>query len=412
MSEQLNVLIIGKVWPEPDSSAAGSRMMQLIELFQKEEWKITFVSAAGESEFAADLESKGVNTQNILLNDDTFNTFVKKLNPDLVLFDRFMTEEQFGWRVAEHCPQALRILDTEDLHCLRQGRHKAVKEHREFIESDLFSDIAKREIASMYRCDLSLIISEYEMEVLKEVFRVDENLIEYTPFMLEHLYDSGWSGFEERYDFISIGNFLHEPNWDAILYLKQTIWPLIRKELPEANLLVYGAYPSQKVLQLHNPQKGFLVKGRAPDAIQAMKQARVCLAPLRFGAGLKGKLIQAMQCGTPSVTTSIGAEGMQGDFSWPGFVEDNPEDFAKASVRLYSEKPDWTRAQKKSVQIINQRFSKTETGPFLIKTINGIKDNLDSHRKRNFTGEMLMHHTLASTRFMSKWIEEKNKKPQ
>ncbi len=409
MAEQLNILIIGKVWPEPTSSAAGSRMMQLIGLFQSQEWEITFATAAGDSEFGEDLESLGVKTKHIFINDSSFDDFVKELNPDLVLFDRFMTEEQFGWRVAEHCPDALRLLDTEDLHCLRNGRYQAIKEGRVFTEEDLYSDYAKREIASIYRCDLSLIISEFEMGLLKENFGVDENLIHYAPFMLPKAYDSAWTGFEDRMGFISIGNFLHEPNWDAVIYLKNTIWPLIRSKLVDAKLYVYGAYPSQKVIQLNNPAVGFLVKGRAEEISEVMGGARVCLAPLRFGAGLKGKLIDAMQCGTPSVTTSIGAEGMHGDFSWSGMIEDTPEEFAKAAVRLHSEKPDWERAQKKCVQIINQRFSRKEIREGLIVKILDVKEQLGKYRKKNFTGAMLRYHTNASTKYMAKWIEAKNR---
>lgn len=409
MPEQLNILIIGKVWPEPGSSAAGSRMMQLIKLFQAQDWDITFATAAGESDFAEDLESLGINTAQIAINDSSFDDFIAGLSPDVVLFDRFMTEEQFGWRVADQCPDALRLLDTEDLHSLRHGRHQALNEGREFTEDDLFSDYAKREIASIYRCDLSLIISEFEMNLLREIFGVNENLIHYTPFILAKAYDSAWLGFEERKHFISIGNFLHEPNWDAVLYLKNTIWPLIRTELPDAELHVYGAYPSQKVFQLNKLSEGFLIKGRAEEVSEVMSRTRVCLAPLRFGAGLKGKLIDAMQHGTPSVTTSIGAEGMHGDFSWSGMIEDTPEEFAKSAVRLYREKPDWGRAQKKCVQIINQRFSKKEISEDLILKITEIKDRLKQHRKKNFTGAMLLHHTNASTKYMAKWIEAKNK---
>ncbi|GAB5409110.1 MAG: glycosyltransferase family 4 protein [Balneolaceae bacterium] len=380
-----------------------------MELFKRQEWEVTFSTAAGESEFAEDLESLEINSVPIRINDSSFDEFVNKLNPDVILFDRFMTEEQFGWRVAEQCPNAMRILDTEDLHCLRKARHQAVKENRSFDESDLFSDYAKREIASIYRCDLSLIISEFEMTLLREVFKMDENLIHYSPFMMEKIYDSGWKNFEERDHFISIGNFLHEPNWDAVLYLKNKIWTKIRSKIPDAELHVYGSYPSEKVFQLNNPEEGFLVKGRAKDASEIMSKARVCLAPLRFGAGLKGKLIEAMKCGTPSVTSSIGAEGMHGDFSWPGIIKDELDEFVKGSIRLYTEKPDWLSAQKKCIQIINQRFSKNEVAPMLYKRILEIKDQLTLHRRNNFTGKMLLHHSMASTKFMSRWIEEKNK---
>ena len=88
------------------------------------------------------------------------------------MFDRFMMEEQFGWRVDKYCPNALKILDTEDLQCLRNARHDAHKAGREFSHSDLHSDIAKREIAAILRSDISLIISHYEMQLLNDVFKV------------------------------------------------------------------------------------------------------------------------------------------------------------------------------------------------------------------------------------------------
>ena len=184
---QSKLLILGTVFPEPNSSAAGSRILQLTELFQQHNWEITFASAAAESEFAVDLSTIGVKQVSVKLNDSSFDDFVRELNPQLVLFDRFMTEEQFGWRVVENCPNAIRILDTEDLHCLRHARQEALKQNREFQSTDLFNEIAKREIASIYRCDLSLIISEYEMEVLKTTFKVDESLLHYLPFMLESI---------------------------------------------------------------------------------------------------------------------------------------------------------------------------------------------------------------------------------
>ncbi|MGZ4077620.1 MAG: glycosyltransferase, partial [Bacteroidia bacterium] len=152
-SEQ-HILFIGLVWPEPASSAGGSRTMQLIDLFQSQGWKITFASAATDSEYMFDIKRSGVEKVSIELNNESFDAFIKKINPSIVVFDKFMVEEQFGWRVAENCPGALRILDTIDLHCLRIARQQALKEKRIFTGSDLFSDIAKREIASILRCDI------------------------------------------------------------------------------------------------------------------------------------------------------------------------------------------------------------------------------------------------------------------
>jgi glycosyltransferase involved in cell wall biosynthesis len=413
MNQVQKLLIIGFVWPEPNSSAAGGRMMQLISLFKNQGFSITFASPALDSDFMVDLESYEVEKKSIALNCSSFDTFIKELNPNIVLFDRFMMEEQFGWRVAENCPDALRLLDTEDLHCLRLARQKAFKENRPFEINDLFvEDVAKREIASILRCDLSLMISEFEMELLESAFKMDKDLLFYLPFLLEPIeVDSirKLSSFKERKDFVFIGNFLHEPNWNAVQYLKETIWPLIRKQLPEAILHVYGAYPSQKVLQLHKPAEGFIIEGRAADAQEVVRNARVVLAPLRFGAGIKGKLLEAMQCGTPSVTTSIGAESMYGDLSWNGFVADDVADFVAAAVRLYRDESIWLKAQGSGIAIINQRYSMSLFEADFRRKIEFLQSNLQQHRLSNFMGELLQHHTLRSTKYMSKWIEEKNK---
>lgn len=406
------LLIIGFVWPEPRSSAAGSRMMQLIQFFQTQNYQITFSSPCAKSDRAFDLTTIGIDQISIELNNTSFDVFVKEQDPDMVLFDRFMMEEQFGWRVAEHCPNALRIIDTEDLHCLRKGRQQAFKDDKEFDKTYLFNDIAKREIASIYRSDLSLIISEAEMEILKNEFKVDATLLHYLPFMLDEVPDEiieRLPDFQARQHFITIGNFLHEPNYNAVLYLKETIWPLIKKQLPKAELHIYGAYASQKVNQLHNEKERFLIKGFVAHVNDVMQQARVCLAPIRFGAGLKGKLIDAMQNGTPCITTAVGAEGMFGDLKPNGFIEDTPEIFADKAVQLYVDASLWAAKQQNGFKVFNELFNKEAHQQNLFSRIEDIIKELNSHRLNNFTGQMLQHHGLQSTRFMSKWIEEKNK---
>jgi glycosyltransferase involved in cell wall biosynthesis len=413
MKTTQNILIIGFVWPEPNSSAAGTRMEQLLLLFKEWGWSVTFATPALDSNFMVDLETIGVEKRTIALNCSSFDEFVQELNPSIVLFDRFLMEEQFGWRVAEYCPNALRILDTIDLHCLRLSRQKAFKEMRDFEINDLLTeDISKREIASILRCDCAIMVSEFEMDLLKNTFKIDASLLYYLPLLLEPVSKDSiqkWLPFEERKDFIIIGNFLHEPNWNSVLYLKETIWPLIRKEIPEANLLVYGAYPSQKVLQLHQPKEGFHVMGRADNAQEVVSKARVVLAPLRFGAGIKGKLLEAMQCGTPSTTTSIGAESMFGDLPWNGFITDNPQDFASKAVFLYQDKTTWIQAQKNGIQIIEKRYLKSNYVAEFKDYILTLQNNLKQHRLNNFIGALLQHQTLQSTKYMSKWIEAKNK---
>ncbi|MBC3847100.1 glycosyltransferase family 4 protein [Winogradskyella echinorum] len=406
------LLIIGLVWPEPKSSAAGSRMLQLVEQFQKQGYEITFACAAKTSQNTFNLSHLGIKTQDILLNDASFDAFILALNPNIVLFDRFMTEEQYGWRVAKHCPTALRILDTEDFHGLRKARELALKAGEEVTVEYLQNDTTKREIASIYRCDLSLIISEAEIEILTKQFKIDRDLLYYLPFLLEPINDleiKEFPSFTERQHFITIGNFLHPPNYDAVLYLKNNIWPLIRKQLPKAELLIYGAYESQKVSQLHNEKQGFLIKGFIQDVNEVMQKAKVCLAPLRFGAGLKGKLVDAMQNGTPCIMSSIAAEGMFGNLKANGFVEDSTEVFAEKSVELYLNTETWISRQEHGFKVLNKRFSKIDFQSDFKSRISELLKDLQYHRQKNFIGNLLQHQTLQSTKYMSKWIEEKNR---
>ncbi|MDT0648184.1 glycosyltransferase [Zunongwangia sp. F260] len=407
------LLVIGYVWPEPDSSAAGSRMIQLLEFFLAENYQITFASTAHKTPFMANLEELGVLTEEIAVNDPDFDRFLYKLNPEVVLFDRFMIEEQFGWRVEKICPDAIKILDTEDLHFLRNARMEAQKWQLSAKTVYMDSELTKREIAAIYRSDLSLIISEVEMQILQSDFGISENILLYLPFMFNPVseeYIQFSPSFKERKNFISIGTFKHKPNWNAVLRLKQEIWPLIRQELPEAEIHIYGSYPTKKVLDLHNPETGFLVKGRAGSASEVMKNAKVLLAPLQFGAGLKGKFIDAMRCGTPSVTTRIGAEGISEKNNWSGFIEDKNEAFAEKAVVLYTDREIWEKAHHAGFSIINSRFSKEFFEQIFRRKLQKIKRSLISHRKSNFTGSMLRHHLHRSTYFMSKYIQEKNKK--
>ncbi|MNK35712.1 hypothetical protein D3C87_542440 [compost metagenome] len=398
-----HLVIIGLVIPEPASTAAGHRMMQLIQLFSDADYKITFLTASNNIEFSEKIE-----IQKIEINNESFDEKIRDLNPDVVLFDRYVTEEQFGWRVSENCPNAVKIIDTEDLHFLREARRKAFVEKRIVEKADFINDIFVREIASILRCDLSLIISEFEYDLLVNDFKINPNLLFYIPFLTED-FEKSKTPFEERKHFVSIGNFLHEPNWQTVLKLKQ-IWKSIKKKLPEAALHIYGAYTSQKVLELHNEKDGFLVKGRADSVEEIFSKAKVLLAPIPFGAGLKGKLWESMKFGLPNVTSSIGAEAMHKNLPWNGFIEDSDEVFVEKAVEIYQNENIWNEAQENGYRILDSVYKKDLFADFFINKVSELMENLDNHRTENYLGKILQHHQLNSTKYMSRWIEEKNKK--
>jgi glycosyltransferase involved in cell wall biosynthesis len=425
-SPATKVLVIGYVWPEPQSSAASGHVMQILETFLQQGWDITFSSPAGEGEHKADLASLGIREVSIELNNSSFDVFISELAPDIVLFDQFMMEEQFGWRVEKHCPNALRVLETSDLQSLRHARHQRLKERLKQSDDQndfgaLFApalpeefalmadtDLAKREIAALYRCDLNLVISEVEIELLTTQFGLPRQILHWCPLMISPRAEAPRS-FADRAHFLSIGNFRHAPNWDAVLWMKNSVWPLIRAQLPTAQLHIYGAYTPPKAAALHNAAQGFHIMNWAEDALQVMSAARICLAPLRFGAGIKGKLIDAMLCGTPSVTTPIGAEAMQGEHPWPGAIATSAQALADEAVRLYQDAASWQQAQVAGEALLTERYAYPTHAAALIARLNDCRHNLQAMRNSNFTGSMLRHHAHKSTQYMSQWIEAKNK---
>ena len=405
-------LVIGLVWPEPTSSAAGWRMLQLIDLFLEFKYEVTFVSAAQRTDRSFDMNSIGVLSKKIELNNASFDTFLLDLSPDLVLFDRFITEEQYGWRVTEQVPQAIKILDAEDFHGLRKARELAFKMQEELSIKLLHNEVTKREIVAMYRCDLTLVISEAEVDILSVTFKFPRSMMLYMPFFYDQAHLTGLDAspeFAQRQHFITVGNYRHAPNADAVNYLKQTIWPQIRRSLPEAELHLYGAYQSTHARQLHKEEEGFIIKGSVPDITEVMLSYKVSLAPLRFGAGLKGKVFDAMYSGTPSIMTSIAAEGVFGEFEPAGFIEDDPQEFVAKAVSLYKQEEVWMRKHDLGYQVLNNRFKKSVHGNNFNNLLHNLETSLLAHRQDNFVGQLFQQQFLLASKYLSKWIEAKNR---
>lgn len=410
------LLVIGHTFPEPKTTAAGTRMMQLLDLFlvegSNENFQITFATTTTGTERSADLQAQNISIKNILLNDSSFDGFAKDQNPDIVIFDRYISEEQFGWRITENCPRALKILDTEDLHFLRKAREEAIKKGESFSDAELFTETAKRELASILRCDLSLIISEYEVELLQKTFAINSEILYYLPLFSEGSpKEKTMPSFEARENFLAIGNLLHAPNVDAVLQLK-SLWPKIKSQLPTAELHIYGDYAPQQILELDNKQEDFRIMGWAEDVEKLMASYRLQVAPIRFGAGLKGKLLDAMSFGLPSITTQVGAEGLSGNLPFGGKIAFSNEEFINVAVQFYSDETLWKEAQQNGFDIVQTRFQKKNFNSPFKKRIKFLLENLEQHRRKNFIGQILQHHSLQASKYMSKWIEAKNTLPQ
>jgi O-antigen biosynthesis protein len=408
-----SVLIIGYVWPEPTSSAAGLRTQNLIDIFKNEGWSITFMSSAKENQYAENIRKQGIPTVCIEANDPRFDSFIAELKPTFVIFDRFMTEEQFSWRVRDNSPDSIRVLDTVDLHSLRRSRmeelEKGVPLEDIFdIRIDLErSEYTHRELASIYRSDLTLIISSLEFKLLTSRLGVPAHLLQ--TFGLCYPPPPVAFGFHERKGFVMIGNFRHRPNHDSIFWLKNEIWPLIRSNLPSEEIHIYGAYAPKEVMALDNPKEGFVLKGWAENQYAVLSKYRINLAPLRFGAGIKGKITDGWFTGCPVVTTPIGSEGMYTDgLTFGGVIARDAENFSKCSVALYRDSEKWVQLQSAGLAYLSKHCSPGTEFNKLIKSLNTLKNEFKFKRDKNLIGAMLWHHFQKSTTYFARWIEAKN----
>jgi glycosyltransferase involved in cell wall biosynthesis len=407
----MKVLWICTVWPEPTSSAAGFRTLRLVRALQKRGHSQCVVSPAKDNVFRNELEQKGIETYNAEPNDSAFDQFLLERVPDVVIFDRFMMEEQFSWRVRLHAPNATRILDTVDLHSLRRLRERRFKkglDESETLERVDMADDTLRELAAIWRSDLSLITSTTEMKLLQRTYGVAADLLLLCSFGYEVQPIS--LGFKERSNIVFIGNFNHKPNADAVHFLQNSLWGQIRSAcarvgIPDCELHIYGAYTPQQL----RGSNGIRIKGCASNAYEVLSQYRVNLAPLRFGAGIKGKISDGWFVGTPCVGTSCAAEGMHDNLEFGGTVVDNPAEFAEAVAQLYVDEISWAQASERGVTIINTLFSAEAYERSFVDGVEQAHSTREDRRSRNFIGELLWYESNRSTEYFSRWIESKNR---
>ncbi|SHF28979.1 Glycosyl transferases group 1 [Microbulbifer donghaiensis] len=397
-------LLLAKQWPEPASTAAGRRTLDILDLLAEAGYCVEIASPAQPTPFQA---ATGYGEHRIAVNDAGFDQWVRALNPTLVIYDRFVMEEQFGWRVREQCPQALTLLDTSDFHSLREARHQALKSGQPL---NLFHPTAEREIAAMARCDLTVMISQVEVELLKQHFCLPDWQLHYLPFLVRELPDArALPGFDERQHLVMIGGFKHAPNRDATTWFAQEVWPQLRSLLPGVECHVYGAYSDHAMQRLSDPATGLRIRGRTEDAQATMARYRLNLAPLRFGAGQKGKILEGWLTGTPVVTTPIGAESMAPEDAWGYSLSDTPDRFAATTAHLYQSKSAWLTARDAGTQALKTGFAYQRHAAAFIERLEATAANLEEHRNRQIWGRILRRSEHRAEEFMSRWIEAKNK---
>ena len=421
-------LLITTVWPEWTSSAAGVRTRYLAEVFQKAGYRVTLQCSAVDSRFRSELEALGFETHAQPINDDSFDTWIKEYAPDVVIFDRFVIEEQFGWRVKQHSPTTLLVLDTQDLHFLRRHRGaelqssptqwSQITERSEKLkalqQSDWTSNAdALRELGAIQRCDLSLVVSDFERDLLlQSPFSIPPTKILLCRWGVAPLPETETPNWETREGLSLIGNFRHPPNHDGVFWFHREIWPILQAQSSRRiRVHLYGAYAPREISELHSPETGFLFHGWAPDETLALQRAQLNLAPLRFGAGIKGKILEGWRAGTPCIATSIGAEGLCESDDFGGKIANSSEEFANA-ILSFTEDVQGSRFREAAQQgrdILARHYSPDSIASELLNRVEDLLQDLSEIRRSDFWGAVLSQELCARTKYFSQWIEAKNK---
>jgi glycosyltransferase involved in cell wall biosynthesis len=253
--------------------------------------------------------------------------------------------------VRSHCPTATIIYDMVDFHAMRVAREAAVKQDA-YLRAKA-EEIKAIEVAAVRAADITIAISKEEKLAVLDL--VPTAVVE----ILSNIFTMTTADpptVTDRKGLFFVGSFWHQPNVDAVTWFVKQIWPQIRSQYPECRFCIAGSNPNSEVLALARTP-GVDVLGFVPDLTPLFDSARVFVAPLRYGAGVKGKVGQSLVHGLPVVTTSIGAEGMNlidGDHA---LIADDPIIFAKQVCRLLRDDALWARLQAQGCALARSSFS-------------------------------------------------------
>ncbi|MGH8589673.1 MAG: glycoside hydrolase family 99-like domain-containing protein [Gammaproteobacteria bacterium] len=347
----LRVLVVDHITPRRDLDSASVRMDGLLRLFLARGFQVTFA--------ADNLERAGRDTERLqrLGVEVLYAPQVPSLEAHLaqhgaryrmVVLSRRDPAARHLPAVRRHAPQATLVFDTVDLHFIREER-----------EATLAEDVAARaraargredELALARAADLTVVVSPVERELLRahgiSNVSVIGNLHEVAGRPLP---------FGERRDLLFVGFFLHRPNADAMAWFGREIWPQLAQRLPDARLRVVGRDPPAEVRALAGPRVD--IAGQVPDLEPLVAASRVMLAPLRYGAGVKGKISLSLSRGLPVVATSVAVEGMGLEDGAEVLIADGAAAFADAVVRLYEDPALWTRLSDCGLQHARRHLS-------------------------------------------------------
>jgi GT2 family glycosyltransferase/glycosyltransferase involved in cell wall biosynthesis len=347
------ILIIDALTPTPDHDSGSLRLVNLMRLLNHEGAHMVFLPAkrTHADEHTHVLQKLGVEVWHAPYAGRATN-WLREHGPrfDTVMICRHYVAREFLPLVRRHAPQAQVVFDTIDLHYLREQRGAALAGDGALARAAARTRALELDIIA--RSDLTLVVSETECALLAQ--DAPQARVE----VLSNLHQLAGEGlpYAQRQDLVFVGGFRHPPNVDAVRWFVEEVFPLVRAGEPGIRFHCIGGHVPA-VVQALAAHDGVLVHGHVPDIEPYMRGCRIALAPLRYGAGVKGKINLSMAHGQPVVATSVAVEGMHLRDGHDVLVADNAEAFAAAVLRLYRDESLWQSLATHGQENVQRHFS-------------------------------------------------------
>lgn len=346
------ILLVDACMLTPDQDSGSVRTARTIRVMQSMGCKVTFVADNLECRepYAGELRQEGVEVLHWPHTRSVEGYIeVHGAEFDVIVLSRYYVATRYIAAARRHAPRALLVLDTHDLHFLRTRRLAELESSRALAQSALA--IREQELDCIRRMDVTWVVSPVEREVLaKEVPQA--RVIVATNI---HYPAGTVLPFAGREGILFVGGYRHPPNVDAALFYAREIAPHLRELLPGVVTYLVGSNPPQVLRELSGDGIEFV--GFVPDLEPWFGRCRMSVSPLRYGAGVKGKINHSMSFGLPVVATTPSVEGMHLAEGEEILVADDPRAFAEAMARLYGDEALWNRLSRAGIENVRRHFS-------------------------------------------------------
>ena len=348
------VLCIDYEVPRPDREAGGYATFQEIKLFQSLGYKVTFVPAnmAYLHGYVEDLQKNGVE---VIYAPFYYSVheFIEKRGKEFDIFYivRWHVAKDYIDLIRSVNPSAKILFNNADLHFLRELREAIATNNKDLLVQAI--DTREKELEVMRKVDLVLSYNEAEHAVIIS-HNLDSTKVAKWPWVV--YLKEGVKPFEERDGIAFLGNYRHFPNISAVRFFVEKVMPLLRKEIPDIKFYVYGAHMPEEFKKEFDFED-VILKGYVKSLDEVFYNCKIFVAPLLSGAGIKGKVIEALSYGMPSVLSPIAAEATGIRNGFEAFIVEKPEEYVEAIVKLYNDKKLWQKMRENALNFVKAEYS-------------------------------------------------------